>query len=89
MSYDDDVIGVVKKFCFDSCILSGHNPKCVDASIFFLYNDSAGRHVSQTIVSHQFGITSVSLRNNVKKIKQSEHWNIIKVMLYANRVEVI
>lgn len=85
MSRDDDVIFAVKKFCFDSCILSGHNPKCVDASIYYLYHDD----LYQTTVAHQFGVSTVSIRNIVKKVKRSEHWGVVKVMLSANRVEVI
>jgi hypothetical protein len=77
------VLDDVKQFCLDTALLSGHSPKCIDASIFYLKYYVA-EELTQLDVARKFGISCVSLRNNVKRIRESEHWAVIKVMLSAS-----
>jgi hypothetical protein len=80
------VLDDVKMFCLDTGLLSGHSPKCIDASIFYLKYYVA-EELTQVVVAEKFGISCVSLRSNVKKIRGSEHWAVIRVMLMANDVD--
>lgn len=81
---EEKVLEDVKQFCLDTCLLSGHSPNCIDASLFYLKYFDSNSNITQSLVAEDFGISCVSLRNNVKKIRQSEHWNIIKIMLSAS-----
>lgn len=83
---DEKVLSDVKQFCLDTGLLSGHNPRVIDGSLFYLKYFGGG-DLLQRDVAKQFGISCVSLRSNVKKIRQSEHWGVIKVMLSASNVD--
>jgi transcription initiation factor TFIIIB Brf1 subunit/transcription initiation factor TFIIB len=83
---DEKVLMDVKQFCLDTGLLSGHSPKCIEASLYYL-KFFGGEDLTQLDVAERFGISCVSLRNNVKKIRASEHWAVIKVMLSATNVD--
>lgn len=71
----------VKQFCYDNIILSGCRPKTVDGTIFYLRHYGEVSHITQEVLCEKYDISTVALRNNVKKIRNSKHYEKIKKML--------
>ena len=82
-----DDIDTTRQYCQDNCILSGCNPKVINAALQYLKNYRTPNHMNQDMASKEYGISTVALRNNVHKIQQSGHLNIIKQMLGNDKIE--
>ena len=76
------ILSQVREFCLDNCILSGCRSSSIDATIYYLYHFGDSEfHVSQDVVCKRFGCSCVSLRNNVRKVRQSKYFSDIVLML--------
>jgi len=71
----------VKQFCLDNIILSGCRPATIDGTLMYLKNFASKTHMSQEKICEKFGVSTVALRNNVKKIRLSKEYPKIKEML--------
>ena len=76
-----DEIETTKQYCLDNCILSGCNPKVINAALQYLKNYRTPNHMNQDMASKEYGISTVALRNNVHKIQRSQHLDIVKQLL--------
>jgi len=76
-----DEIETTKQYCLDNCILSGCNPRVINAALIYLKNYKTYDHKSQCDISAEYNISSVALRNNVHKIQRSQHLDIVKQLL--------
>jgi transcription initiation factor TFIIIB Brf1 subunit/transcription initiation factor TFIIB len=74
-------IETTKQYCQDNCILSGCNPRVINAALIYLKNYKTYNHQTQCEISAEHKISSVALRNNVHKIQRSEHLDIVKQLL--------
>ncbi len=79
--FEQKKLDKVKQFCYDNIILSGCKPSAVDATLFYLKHYGGSAHMPQQNVCLKFNISTVCLRNNVKRVRESKHFEEIKVML--------
>jgi hypothetical protein len=73
----------VVRFMQDECILSGCRPQSILATIDYLRRWDSGSllNMSQRSICERHGISTVCLRNNVRKVKASKHYKKIMGML--------
>lgn len=74
---------LVVRFVQDECILSGCRPSSILATIDYLrrFDSPTLMNMSKSSIALKYGISTVCLRNNLRKIKESKHHKKIMSML--------